>query len=336
MRRDPATGCFHAPPDFPQERTALLSRRLFHISVFATVLALTAISLATRAAHSQTYTTPGQFNYIVPQGVTDILVTVNGAGGVQGNANGGNGGTLTATLTNLVAGNTLTLFVGGFGAGGANGSGGNGQSGKGGEFSAIAFGANLTRDSLVATGAATTPLLVLAGGGGSGGVNSGGRAGAGGAGGGTSGASGSNSISGGGGTQTAGGGGGAANLSGNNGSFLQGGSSNGSFGGGGGGGFYGGGGGGEFFTSSSSGGGGGGSSFSSSAASVFNGNVAVTSVSQTQGGGGAGGFGITFARNGSITLAAVAPAIVPESSTFALALPALGMIGAVMIKRRKK
>lgn len=45
-------------------------------------------------------------------------------------------------------------------------------------------------------------------------------------------------------------------------------------------------------------------------------------------------YALASGRNG-IAVASLAPAVVPEASTLALALPALGMIGAVVIKRRK-
>ena len=92
------------------------------------------------------------------------------------------------------------------------------------------------------------------------------------------------------------------------------------------------GGGGDFF------GGGGGSSFS---ATGVNGGITVSGVLQTTGGGGADAFytgagaSQTFTPGGngvvSFTYSAVA---VPEAGSLALILPALGMAGAVVARKR--
>lgn len=294
-------------------------------------LPLLALCFAAPGAHAQTFTTPGSFNYVVANGVTSVTVVVNGAGGLlsnqSSNINGGNGGSVTATLSNLVAGTTLTLFVGGNYSSSANGSGG---LSSGGEFSAIAFGANQTRASLIAAGAANTPLLVLAGGGGGSAAS---NSGAGGAGGGTTGGSGGGNLSGTGGSQTAGGTAGQGGaVSGTNGSFLLGGDG-GAGAGGGGGGFYGGGGG--SVGGSTAGAGGGGSSFSSVAPSAFNGSIVVTNVINMQGGGSAGQTRGGSGQVGSITVTPNSVAA-PEPGSIALLLPLMGVVGLGAVRRRRK
>jgi hypothetical protein len=294
-------------------------------------------------AHAQTsvFSTPGQFNFAVPAGFTSATVEVNGAGGAAAGGNGGNGGRLTATLTNLVGGQTLTLFVGTTGSGSAGV--------RGGQFSAIAFGAGVTRASLIAAGTANgatnTSLLVLAGGGGGGG----GGGAAGGLGGGLIGAIGGGGATGGrGGSQTAGGSAGSGSgqfddplipgpspFLATDGSFLQGGTVASGSGGGGGGGFFGGGGG--ALNSGIGGAGGGGSSFSSAAPSAFTGFVAVTDVIHVQGGGGRGEGFFNPSERGSITITPgnVTAVVVPEPGSIGLALlGGVGLVGAV-IRRRK-
>ncbi len=157
------------------------------------VAALTAMlaAPAARARTTQNFTV-GMSTFVVPVGVTSLNISLfGGGGGIQSvNGAGGSGGSLTATLSNLTAGTTLSVIVG---AGGrntlSNNSGGSSLTAgdRGGEYSAISFG----------TGAVTTGnLLALAGGGGGGG-----NLFDGGAGGGTSGATGSGgSVSGGGGS----------------------------------------------------------------------------------------------------------------------------------------
>ena len=80
-------------------------------------------------AETQTFETPGSYDWIVPAGVTSATFTVVGArGGASASSDGGNGGLVTATLT-LTPGETLKITVGGAGAdtpatvGGFNGGG---------------------------------------------------------------------------------------------------------------------------------------------------------------------------------------------------------------------
>lgn len=228
--------------------------------------------------------TGAEQTYVVPAGITSLLVDIQGAqGGDRSGSSGsaGLGGRVQTRIT-VTPAETLRIYVGGLptapaeglpaATGGYNGGGnGGGSSGYGGG------GASDIRQG----GAALANRIVVAGGGGGAGVKglaAGSNAPAGGAGGGTTGGTGgtgtatgmSSANGGGGGTQSAGGGG---PNDGENGSLgLGGAGGNGptavyTQGGGGGGGYYGGGGGSEGYIVSSSGpsgGGGGGSSFVSS------------------------------------------------------------------------
>lgn len=200
--------------------------------------------------------------WVVPDAVTELEFEVYGA---QGGANGGRGGFVSGTLSNLPA--EITLVVGGEGARGANLNGGyngggysggrDGNPGSGGGASDIRFGSDLT-----------DRVIVAGGGGGFGGP----VGGAGGAGGGESASDGSagQGGAGAGGSQVSGGAGGRSNSGNTNGAsgrFGIGGEGGYTFsgygGGGGGGGYFGGGGGGADTDTCclDAGGGGGGSSF---------------------------------------------------------------------------
>lgn len=76
-----------------------------------------------------TFSTPGQYTYTVPAGVTSLLVDASGASGVNA-IYYGLGGRVTTTLV-VTPGETLTLYVGGQGSaiigGGYNGGGGGGS-----------------------------------------------------------------------------------------------------------------------------------------------------------------------------------------------------------------
>lgn len=165
-----------------------------------------------------TFSTQGTASYVVPSGITSITVKMwgGGAGGGAGGASttggdGGGAGYVSATYT-VTPGETLTVYVGGAGAGATSNTSGGG--GGGGGYSSLYR--------------STTPLAIAAGGGGGGGGRTGTdvtqTGGAGGAGGGTTGATGSvgggaaTTTGGGGGTQSAGGAGGTVTSSGNNGS----------------------------------------------------------------------------------------------------------------------
>ena len=235
----------------------------------------------TSSSVTQNFTTPtSSGSFTVPAGVTSLTVTLNGAGGGNGNfgANGGSGGSVTGTLA-VSPGQVLTIIVGQAGStGGSTNIGGGGASGNiyaasGGGRSAIQLGGS----DIVAAG----------GGGGSGSAGSV-HGGAGGGGTNTSGAAGTNgnsAIGGGGGTTSAGGAGG---QSAGNGTLGTGGNGG---GGGGGGGYYGGGGGGTYGSVAA---GGGGSAFYTGA---------LTSVGGSQGGAGNGAiYGGSSAGNGSISI----------------------------------
>ena len=318
-----------------------MMKKLSSIVLTALTVAAT-FALADSAAYAQTtsYYNSGFYDYTVGAGVTTLDVTLAGAFGTStGSGSGGNGGLITARLTGLTAGQVLHLSIGSeYGNGvSSNGSGGAGVSGggRGGELSAIAFGTGTNLSSF-------TYLLVAGGGGGANGGN-------GGAGGGSVGQDGDaaaivgNPVGGKGGTQTAGGAPGASNAT--AGSFLKGGdggSGSGNVyqdtGGGGGGGYYGGGG------ASGTAGGGGGSSYG--AATVVNG-VAVNSFVDVQGGAQMAQFGeegqtslgsLNGAGYATLTVvtANISSSAAPEPSSVALVLPALGMVGGGLLRRRRQ
>ncbi len=238
-------------------------------------LAAFAVPQFARAQSTQKFDyTGGAQSFVVPTGVTSVVVTAYGAQGGAGYSTGGLGGSVTATIA-VTPGETLGIYVGGQGSspnGGFNGGGTGGSNvGGGGGASDVRQG-----------GSAAANRVIVAGGGGGGG----GTAGDGGGGGGATGATGS--VTGGagggtGGTPSAGGSGGAGSSGGSAGSIGQGGAGESGYGGGGGGGYYGGGGGGSL-NSGAVGGGGGGSSFTGSAANVAsvqgvhrgNGQVVIT------------------------------------------------------------
>jgi hypothetical protein len=305
-------------------------------------------------AGSNSYSTAGTFNFVVPTGITSVNVKTWGAGGGGGAAgssgnggNGGGGGYINSTLT-VTPGETLTITIGGGGGGGTSHSGGNG--GGGGGYSSISR--------------STTKLVIAAGGaggGGGGGQNSfWENGGAGGAGGGTSGSDGtasSNAGGGGGATQSAGGsagtggendgsagssltggaGGDGRSSQGADGSSGDGGSNGGGSGGsnistnyagggGGGGGFFGGGGGsgtynagGGFFGGLSGGGGGGGGSSYATGSNIINqagnGQSPGNSGDPDIGSAGQGGNG---ANNGSGSSGTAGKVVVSYGSTDSL------------------
>ena len=115
-----------------------------------------------------TITTVGQTAYVVPAGVTEIAVTVVGAGGGVGNGGepsgpDGRGATVLATIP-VTPGATLYAEVGsssGAGGGGASGYAANG----GGESALQSLRCGCTYTALPST----DPRLVAAGGGGGGG-----------------------------------------------------------------------------------------------------------------------------------------------------------------------
>ena len=235
----------------------------------------------TSSSVTQNFTTPtSSGSFTVPAGVTSLTVTLNGAGGGNGNfgANGGSGGRTTGTLA-VTPGQVLTIIVGQAGSTGGSatigggGAQGNSYAASGGGRSAIQLGGS--------------DIVVAGGGGGSGSAGSV-HGGAGGGGTNTSGAAGANgnsAIGGGGGTTSAGGAGG---QSAGNGTLGTGGNGG---GGGGGGGYYGGGGGGTYGSVAA---GGGGSAFYTGA---------LTNVGGSQGGAGNGAiYGGSSAGNGSITI----------------------------------
>jgi len=216
--------------------------------------ALTA-SPAAWAATTQTFSTAGQYSYVVPVGVTSIEVSASGAAGGTCGFPGGSAATESAMFA-VNPGEVLSVQVGGQGASCnpvATVGGGFGGGGAGGVFAGGGGGA-----SWVTFGVA--PLVVAAGGGGASGYQPGGNAGA-------AGSDSEEGTGGGGATSSAGGTAGidpvplGAQFDGQAGSAWQGGAGGGTDpdangGGGGGGGLYGGGGAGGGFNQGGSGGGG--------------------------------------------------------------------------------
>jgi hypothetical protein len=186
-------------------------------------------------------------------GVTSstLVVTLNGAQGQTGNAVGGEGGQVIATINNPATGTTYYYNIGG--QNGYDGGGAGGAASAGGKTGG--YGGGMTWFSANSTYSSANVLAVAAGGGGGGDFT-------GGAGGGTSGSSGGGNCSGrdgcpgGGGSQSSGGGGGSGGVSsggtGTSGTTAQGGIGGNAYysggtlsgAGGGGAGYYGGGGGG--------------------------------------------------------------------------------------------
>lgn len=212
---------------------------------------LLAVAAPANAA-TVSFTEPGASSFQVPDGVTAIHVSLVGGGGAGGQASGGAGCQVSATLEGLTSGETIPFFIGAGGASG-DGSGGGGAST---EFSPAdaglhmvagggGGGANLgdTTDAIGGSGCAADTAAGGAGanfsdtndgdadGGAGGATGTGGTAG-----GGTSpGNNGTDGDSGSGGNGT-GGNGGAGDGDGDGGNALAGGGGGGGYGGGGGGG----------------------------------------------------------------------------------------------------
>jgi hypothetical protein len=209
--------------------------------------------------------------FIVPGGVTHILVKLWGSGGGGGHFGGwtfgswGGGGGFTTGVVPVTPGETLIVRVprGGFAFPGATNAPFGGGSSTGGGDNQYAAGGG----GYCGLFRSTTPLLIAGAGGGGGSIVSYHGMCNGGAGGGINGMRGESgrnlqSFAGGGGSQTAGGvGGNGTNTAGQAGSYLQGGSVAGSVYGGGGGGGYFGGGAGSYGNGNVMAGGGGGSGF---------------------------------------------------------------------------
>ncbi len=293
----------------------LAGSMLATVSLASTAHAATACgTTGTATASGCSYSAIGTDSYVVPAGVSQIVVDGFGAqgGGAPSNLNasGGAGGEAKATL-NVTGGETFQVTVGA--AGGNPGDGGGGGGGA----------SDLRSGSCAATLTCTlADRIVVAGGGGGGGgyPNDGATGGNGGAGSGANGTSGARDndcgVQGGGagGTQMAGGGGGGSNGGENNGASGTlgaggGGGENGSYSGGGNGGagYYGGGGGGGPAQGSSCGGGGGGGGGS--------GYITPTAVVATTATGNHTGNGLLTltALSGTATTVAVGSSLTPSA-----------------------
>ena len=235
------------------------------IGMIAGVAALAGPAASAAAGATAPFTTPGQYLFTVPAGVSSISVTAVGAAGGSCFGNGGGEAASVSGTFQVTGGEQLSVGVAGAGTNcGAQGSvaggiGGGGASGV--EFAASGGGASVISEPQISPGF-TPELIVAAGGGGAGnGGSPGGNAGA-------AGGSGVLSTGGGAGTATAGGDGGVDNGGFGGNGFAGGplvggaggsGAASGSGGGGGGAGFFGGGGGAGGLPPAA--GGGGGSSF---------------------------------------------------------------------------
>lgn len=278
-----------------------------------TVITVTAVAAASvlvpigypspaSSVSSQTFTYVGAPQiYVVPDGVTSIDVTLKGAQGlsVSGGGNGGEGATVTATIS-VSPGEVLQVNVGGQGQSNAAAYNGGGRPGGGGatDIRRPSFATTMTTFTSCAYNFSCgySERIVVAGGGGGGGNLAGSNGGRGGEIGETGAAgngSGGDATGGGGGTQVSGGAAGGGTVGGpsagpGSGGLGVGGANGwatGAFGGGGGGGYFGGGQGGQSSNGTGgnlgAGGGGGGSSWASGAG--------VSAAAFTTGGGSGSG-----------------------------------------------
>ena len=261
----------------PRHRRNL--RRVTLVALSAAAASLILAAPASAVTQTFNYTGAGQ-NFVVPAGVTQVIVDAYGAQGGNGGTGdgGGLGGGATAAIT-VTPGETLVVNVGGTGGAGGTGPGGGGgfNGGGSGGNAARGGGGGGGASDVRGGGSALSHRVIVGGGGGGGGVSC-----AGGSGGGSIGGDGSSCDVGGdleegrGGTQSAGGAtgtgynnGATAGTSGSGGAgsnFLV----SGVAGGGGGGGLFGGGGG-TVDISSVAGGGGGGSGFTADGTGMTNG-----------------------------------------------------------------
>jgi len=221
---------------------------------------------ASPATDSESWLVSGNYDFVVPAGVTSVTIEVAGAQGGDGwNTSGGLGGYMAGDFT-VVPGETLKVHVGGAGAvtavGGANGGGDADPGGCGGVFDAGSGGGGT--DVRTSDDALADRIIVAGGGGGGGGLS---MTANGGVGGGNTPTAGASDSSFGGfdggqpGTSSAGGAGGGSGMLGGQAGALGVGGAAGTDGctvaGGGGGGYYGGGGGESSFGDGTGGGGGG-------------------------------------------------------------------------------
>jgi len=285
------------------------------VGLVSVVLLGAAGSAAAQTTTTSSFTTPGEYSFTVPAGVTSLAVTAVGAGGATsscGDVAGGEGASLSATVA-VSPGEVLFVGVGGPGqrtlnCGSGGGSGGVGGGGSGsGQAGGGGGGA-----SLVGVGSPSPgfdSLLVVAGGGGGGGTSAasatGGNAGA------AGGPGEDGAVGGGAGTGSAGGAGGAAGSysgeSGADGAFGTGGTGGTSpyeGAGGGGGGYYGGGGGGG--DQDGGAGGGGGSSFTAPGASGISGPTPTSAAAE-------------------VTISYAAPQLIPAFGSLGFAATAPGV-----------
>lgn len=201
-------------------------------------------------------------DYVVPAGVTEVMVKLFGAEGATAGAAGGKGGLVRCLLT-VTPEETLKVFVGGPGSGATGGYNGGGPAGAAGNGWYPSGGGGGATDVRRTPYALADRLVIAGGGGGGGNARNTAAVGIGGAGGGLLGVAGTSGSTGGGGggTQAAGGSSGGALGVGGTGppDTGNGGTNYGASGAGGGGGFYGGGASGGTSIGQSAGGGGGGS-----------------------------------------------------------------------------
>ncbi|TKC55567.1 T9SS type B sorting domain-containing protein [Pedobacter hiemivivus] len=192
--------------------SAFTATNVTRTPVVATVTVTPSITYV-GSSSSQTFSYTGAVqSWIVPPGVTSVIVETYGAQGAAGingggsstGGTGGKGGYVKGTLT-VTPGQVLNVYVGGAGAtstGGYNGGGGSFNAGGGGGASDVRVGGvNLANRVIVAGGgggggnggnyASVAPLIMLGGNGGSGNGGNGTNGANSGAGGGGQGASGS-------------------------------------------------------------------------------------------------------------------------------------------------
>lgn len=147
---------------------ALVAGSLFGIGV-----TLGGTASASPATDSETWSTPGDYDFVVPAGVTELTIEVAGAEGGDGEmgGDGGLGGYLAGDF-DVTPGETLKVHVGGEGHDGVDGLTGGGENGGGAVvISACLSGGGGGGASDVRTADdALTDRIIVAGGGGGGGV----------------------------------------------------------------------------------------------------------------------------------------------------------------------
>jgi len=114
------------------DNITIAAQQTLDIATTSTINLTASKSTGGGAPTTLNYTTPGDYYWTAPTGVTSINVNMSGAGGGGANTvNGANGGYVSGTLA-VIPGVTYTITVGGGGGGATGGYGGGGPGGYGG------------------------------------------------------------------------------------------------------------------------------------------------------------------------------------------------------------